>query len=192
MIFWGSPAQVGSLCDLREIIRRTQVDKTVKVFNIGDEFLIHAFKGHLIASIMTHLKVTKPTDQIEHPSTQKWLQETATELVSSILMPKPSSDPVHQLNKSFIHLAFLYVDLREAIRWENGPQIVRHWKLWLPRFLATGCKNYASEAVHHIWNLVAEFPRHIAYICIHNQTANMQGKPGQGKPLDQLIEHYNL
>ena len=43
-IFWGSPAQPGSLCHLREQVNRKQVDKAVKVFNVGDEFLLHCFK----------------------------------------------------------------------------------------------------------------------------------------------------
>ena len=92
----------------------------------------------------------------------------------------------------FLHIAYLYVDLREAIRWENGPQIVRHWKWWLPRFLATGHTNYASETVHLIANLQANFPKHIAYLATHNRTVNISGKPRRGKPVDQLIEHYNL
>ena len=41
-------------------------------------------------------------------------------------------------------------------------------------------------------NLTARFPRHIAYIATHNRTVNMDGKPGHGKPLDQVMEHYNL
>ena len=44
MIFWGSPVHPGSLCHLREQINRKQVDKAVKVFNVGDEFLLHCFK----------------------------------------------------------------------------------------------------------------------------------------------------
>jgi RNA polymerase-interacting CarD/CdnL/TRCF family regulator len=40
-MFWGTPAQSGTLCNLREVIRRTQVDKAVKVFNTADEFLMH-------------------------------------------------------------------------------------------------------------------------------------------------------
>ncbi len=69
--FWGTPAQSGSLCNLREVIRRTSVDKGVndkgvKVFNVGDEFLMHAFKGHLISSIMTHLKIKSVDDKISH------------------------------------------------------------------------------------------------------------------------------
>ena len=45
LIFWGIPSQPGSLCNMREIIRRLQVDKTEKLFNIADEFMIHAFTG---------------------------------------------------------------------------------------------------------------------------------------------------
>lgn len=114
---------------------------------------------------------------------------TAETLVSDLIAPSESIDPTHNMHKAFLHVAYSYIDLREAIRWENGPHIVRQWKWWLPRFLATGCPNYASEAVHLIANLTATFPRHIAYIATHNRT---QGKPGHGKPVDQMIEHYNL
>lgn len=55
MIFWEKPAQVGSLCNLREVIRQVQVDKAAKVFNVGDEFLMHAFKAHLMAGILRKL-----------------------------------------------------------------------------------------------------------------------------------------
>ena len=87
--------------------------------------------------------------------------------------------------KAFVHVGYSYV---EAIRWEYGPHIIRHWKWWLPRFLATGCSNYASEAVNLI---AADYTKHIAYIATHNKTVNTKGKPGHGKPVDQMIEHYN-
>lgn len=192
MMFWGTPSQPGCLCNLREIIRRTQVDKTVKVFNVGDEFLVHAFRAHLTAGILTHFAIKSTCDPIEHTTTKEWLVETAEKLVISLLMPQQSDDSAYNLHCAFLHHAFLYVDLREAIRWENGPQIVRHWKWWLPRFLSTGRKNYAAEAVHVICNIFADFPKHMAYIATHNRTVNLQGKPGHGKPVDQLIEHYNL
>lgn len=192
MIFWGKPAQPGSLCNLREFIRRTQVDKSVKVFNTGDEFVIHAFKAHLTAGILTELNLKSTSDNISHTKSREWLKHTAEMLVTSLLMPQESHDPVYHLHRSFLHLAFLYSDLREAIRWENGPQIIRHWKWWLPRFLATGRKNYATESVHLIRNLSADFPKHLAYIATHNRTVNIHGKPGRGKPVDQLVEHYNL
>ena len=58
--------------------------------------------------------------------------------------------------------------------------------------MGTGMNNYALEAANLIANLKADFPAHIAYIVSNNCTVNMRGKPGEGKPIDQLIEHYNL
>ena len=191
-IFWGTPSQVGSLCNMRESIRRMLVDKTAKVFNIGDEFIIHVFKAHLKASICQLLKINSPTDNIPHLCTQQWLRDTADMIVKSAVMPMKTTDPVYSLHRTFIHLSYLYIDLREAIRWENGPQIIRHWKFWLPRFIATGMKNYATESVRLLANLIADYPRHISYIITHNRTVNVEGKPGRGKPVDQMMEHYNL
>ena len=180
-ILWGTPTLPGSLCNLRESSRCLQVDKSVKVFNVGDEFIVHAFKAHLTAAVMRELNINvKVTDHIQHQTTQQSLQQTAE---------KHSEDPVYLLHRTFLHLGYLYIDLREASKWESGPQIICHWKLWLPRFLATKCKNYASELLS---NLTATFPKHIAYIITHNQTVNTTGKPGHGKPIDQLMEHYNL
>ena len=153
---------------------------------------MHTFQAHLITAIMDHFSTTDPSDTISHPSSVDWLQQQAQILVHKLLSPSSSSDPIQQMHKSFLHVAYSYVDLRHAIRWENGPQIIRHWKWWLPRFLATGCTNYASEAIHLIANLATIFPKHIAYIAVHNRTVSVQGKPGTGKPVDQLIEHYNL
>ena len=159
-----------------------------------DEFLLHAYKSHLIAAICTELQIHTPNEPIVHEATLEWLETTAERIVANILCPPISInfDPIYTLHRSFLHTAFLYSDLRQAIRFEEGPQIIRHWKWWIPRFLGTGCKNYATEAANHIVNLTARFPRHIAYIATHNRTVNMDGTPGHGKPLDQAIEHYNL
>ena len=110
----------------------------------------------------------------------------ANSIVSQTLYPSTFTDTVYDLHRSFLHTAFLYADLRQAIRFEKGEQIIRHWKWWLPRFHATGCKNYATEAANLVVNLNARFPKHISYIAIHNRTVNMDGKHGHGKPLDQV------
>ena len=191
-MFWGTPAQPGSLCNLREVIRQTQVDKAVKVFNTADEFLMHTFRAHLLTSVTSSLGISDASHSIPHDDSKEWLSDLAEKLVKEILMPQTATDPIHMFHKSFLHHAFLYVDLREAIRWEDGPQIVRHWKWWIPRFIGTGKKNYAAEAVNMIANMTADFPKHLAYLATHNRTVNTEGKPGHGKPVDQLMEHYNL
>jgi hypothetical protein len=165
LIFWGIPSQPGSLCNTREVIRRLQVDKTAKVFNPADEFVLHAFMAHLQAHICHLLGLKTPSDPIPHPKTQQWLHDTAERIALSALNhQKHLTNPVHNLHLQFLHQAFLYVDLREAVRWEDGPHIVGYWKLWLPKFIATGRKNYAAECVQMLAHLCADFPKHISYM----------------------------
>lgn len=107
-------------------------------------------------------------------------------------MPTESDDPVYALHRSLLYTGFLYVDLRKAIRCEEGEQIIRLWKHWAILFLGTNRKNYSNEALNLLCNIKATFPKHIAYIATHNRTVNTTGKPGCGKPMDQMLEHYNL
>jgi len=61
------------LCNLREVVRRVQVNKAVKVFSTGDEFLLHCFQSHLLASICKQLSINDPSDKIPHSMTSQWL-----------------------------------------------------------------------------------------------------------------------
>ena len=141
-MFWGVPSQDGSLSNLRSIIRRLNVDEKVKVFNVGDEFLMHAFQAHLTTAIMEQLKLDNPSAQYDHPCSLAWLRSEAEKLVKELLAPTESIDPIPSMHKAFLHVAYSYVDLREAIRWENGPSnrtalevvattIPGHWMLQL-------------------------------------------------------------
>ena len=67
-----------------------QVSKTAKVFNIADEFLVHVFKAHLIASICTELKLESKSSPIQHDVTLQWLEHTAESLLPNTLMPATS------------------------------------------------------------------------------------------------------
>ena len=165
---------VGSLCNLRELIRRVQVDKTAKTFSVCDEFVVHVFKGCYIAAICNVLNIKSPTAAIECSASSHWLRCTAEKVVTATLFP----DGEKPFSRSFLHTLFLYTDLRHAIRFEDGEHIIRHWRWWLPRFLATGKKNYSLEAATLLLNITADFPKHISYIVVHNRTVNMSGQPG--------------
>ena len=189
---WGNASTPGSLYRLREIVRRHQVDQRGKVFSIGDEFIKHCFHAHLLANICHQLKISCPSDPIPHDKTHEWLSSTTEKILQRSIMPAEPMDPQYSMHRSFLYTAFLYHDLREAVRYEEGNHIIRQWKLWLPIFLGTKCHNYATEALNLIANIKADFPKHIAYIATHNRTVNTSGKPGHGKPIDQMVEHYNL
>ena len=93
-------------------------------------------------------KLKSLSESIVHENFLEWLRSMAERLIPDTIMPTSSSDPVFAMRRAFLHTAFLYIDLRYAIRHENGPQIVRMWKLWLPWFIGTGRKKYAMECVY--------------------------------------------
>ena len=190
--YWGNASNPSSLYHLREIIHRYKVDQKGKVFSIADEFLQHCFTAHLLANICHQLKVSSPSEPIPHENSQEWLYSTAERILQGSLMPVESPDPIYAMHRSFLYTSFLYHDLRRAVRYEQGSHVIQQWKFWLPIFLGTKCNNYATEAVNLLANLQADFPRHIAYIVTHNRTVNTDGRPGHGKPIDQMVEHYNL
>ena len=175
----------GSLCHLREYINCLTVDQKTKTFSIADQFVLHTFSTHVLAAICDQLHVQSPS---AHDPTLEWLEKTATSIVDNTLTPPlcASEDPVYALHRSFVATAFLYSDLQQAIRFENGPHIIHLWKMWLLRFLETG-KNYSTEAAHLICNVQPDYPKHIAYIVVHNRTVNTDCKPGHRKPIDQLL-----
>ena len=125
-MYWGSPAQVGSLCNIRELVRWMKVDKAAKVFNVCDEFIVHAYKSHLLAAVCTQLMKAWVPWLIAHESTLQWSEAKAKEIVSQILYWSDFTDPVYGLHHTYLHIAFLYVDLRNAIQFEEGEHIIRH------------------------------------------------------------------
>ena len=98
----------------------------------------------------------------------EWLKCKAISVVEASIMPTNSSDPAYSMHRCFMHGMFQYVDLRNAIRYEDGPEIIRSWKHWLLYFLGAGRKNYTYEAVNMLCNLKCNYPPHIAYIITHN------------------------
>ena len=105
---------------------------------------------------------------------------------------KESSDSLYSMHRRLLYLGFLYLHLRNAIEMEDGVRIIRSWQYWLPLFLGSGRRNYATEAANFLCNLKADWSTSTAFIATHNRTVNMSGITGRGKPLDQEIELYNL
>ena len=87
---------------MREQVSRKQ---GVKIFSVGDEILLHAFKAHLVARICTILKVTSTSSPIEHDVSSEWLRTTAERPVVQTLMPYSSTDPPPHFPS---HCVFVY------------------------------------------------------------------------------------
>ena len=117
--FWGKPNQTGSLCNLQDYINHKLVDKKGKTFSIADEFISHTFKAHLLAAVCAEFGVTTAHDNIPHDTSLEWLETTARSIFEKRLVPHESRCNI--LHRSFLHVAFMYIDLHNAIR-NEGPQ----------------------------------------------------------------------
>ena len=200
LTFWKSADHPGSLAHLATVVNRTGVTIAAKKFQQADEFLMHALEAHLTASLVSFLNIEGTRDTLIHDPvtiTQSWLEETAERFTNQVVAvptdeDSTDTDHIYNCHRSFLHMALLYEDLRNAIRNENGPRIIQHWRMWLIYFLATGRRNYSNEAANLLANLKADFSKWLAYIVSYNRTVNSSGKPGQGKAIDMAVEHHNL
>ena len=136
--------------------------------------------------------ISSGDQEIAHEVSAQWLQQAASQAVDRTLILREPTDDLHSFSHAFMHAAFLYYDLRQAIRFEEGEYIIRHWKYWLPYFLGSRRRNYSCKAANLLCNIQADFPKHISHIVVHNRTVNITGTLGHGKPIDQMVEHYNL
>ena len=151
------------MVDLREFISGNKVDK-VKTFCIGDG---HVFQAHLLAQCFKYFNVSSAKAPIPHQFS-RWLEDSSKAIIEKALLPLEI--PTYQ--QSFVYTSFLYLDLRQSIRFEEGENI-RMWRLWLPYFLGTDRQICFCEVANLMCNLKASFPKHIAYLITHNCTVNM-------------------
>lgn len=200
LLFWDTPDNPSSLSHLHSIVNRSSVTPDAKRFQQADEFLEHALQAHLSAAALDFFNVSdvsSPLLSTHQDISTDWLDRAIEEFsIMEISAPTddmmPDADHLNNFHRSFVTSALLYQDLRDAIRYDDGPGVIRHWKIWLLYFLASKRTNYSCEAANLLANLQADFSPWLSHIVIHNRTVNSTGKPGKSKPIDMAVEHHNL
>ena len=128
----------------------------------------------------------------------QWLRDVAKTIVlRTFVAPEPThpsdeEDDVYAYHRLLLHMGFLYANLRHSIRFNKSEDIIRMWRYWLIPLLGGGRSNYSNEAANLLANLAADWPEDLVQVFTYNRTVNMTGKVGHNKPIDQLVEHYNL
>ena len=97
------------------------------------EFLHHVLEAHVTASLLDFLCINDESDPLTCSSqeiTESWLEKTADKFTAeTVACPTDEltseADHLHNFHRSFIHAALLYHDLRDAIKYEDGPGIIR-------------------------------------------------------------------
>ena len=63
--------------------------------------------------------------------TNSWLNETAKRFANEVLViatdeDDHDADNLYNFHRSFLRMALLYKDLREAIKYEDGSRVIQH------------------------------------------------------------------
>ncbi|CAH1240866.1 Hypp6138 [Branchiostoma lanceolatum] len=92
---------------------------------------------------------------------------------------KPDDDLL-EFSTSLLYHLMLYIELRQSIRYKNGPAIISHW---LATFPGTGRSQYSTEAANLIASVVADWPEAVSVLATNNRTVNTHDREGHGKPI---------
>ena len=117
----------------------------------------------------------------------EWLQEEAKMLIEKRLQPTESDDPTYHFHRVFLHTAFCMSISDRQSGGRMGLMLSGIGNCGCHDFWELDKKKYSVETVQLLANIYGDFPRHISYISVHNRTVNMEGKP-----IDLMMEHYNL
>lgn len=153
-----------------------------------------------LTSVLSAFSIRCRTDKVHIPDVnrEQWLTAQAQAIVANNIRvknpsyPEEDDDQLYSFHRTFMYMGFLYTNLRDAVRHEDGPRILSMWRYWFIHFLGAGRRNYAREAANLQANLRSDWPDEIVHMHTYNRTVNMTGKTGGGKPIDMLNEHYNL
>ena len=83
------------------------------------------------------------------------------------------------------------MEFSDAIREGDGERVLRCWRYLLPIFKASGCKNYACESLHLIYQHSYVLSPRLSSQLLWSRFVNVHGLPGRNIPLDLHGEHLN-
>ena len=136
----------------------------------------------MTASVCRFLGLQNTADAIAIPDGDKgaWLRRLARQIfdctiaIKNPTFPDEKTEEVYAFHRTLLHMGYLYLKLRLAIKYENGPQIISLWRYWLLHFLGAPKVNCANEAANLLANIEADWSPKISYIHTHFRTVNLQ------------------
>ena len=206
----------GTLCQLRNIINRSNVTGNVKKeMNATEDFLKSVLNAHVVAAALTFFGMDKTTDE---PTQYRWdsstmktkegkwmyLSKAIGEFTDKYIMPtlefgieSSSCDKVKEEDGIYNYTTALMTDclvveeFSDAIREGDGERVFQMWKFLLLYFRAAHRTKYALEALTLLVQVQALLPPRLAYQVKWNRFVNTRGKQGCNIPCDLEMEHQN-
>lgn len=117
----------------------------------------------------------------------EWLTDAPTVSLSVKKVP----DGVFNYASAILNDGLLLLELRDAIREDDGPRVVRCWKFMLLHWRHAKHTKYSLEALHLIAAINATATERIPYELVWCRFINTRGVPGGNILVDLYMEHLN-
>ena len=180
--------------------------------NAAEDFLDIVTTGHILTAVMTYLEMTSLDDTPSEAivSREVWMEDdnvrrkiledisshivdTHIDLTTAFKQPqdKAGAGTVYDYACEALGLGLLIMDFKDAVREGDGDRIMSLWKYLLLLFKASGCKNYAIEALTLLSQYSIILPPNLAEQLKWSRFVNMHGRPGHNISCDLHMEHIN-
>ena len=201
----------GTLAFFRNRLNRISVTKDPKKdVNTCVDFLYTVVKGHYLACACEILGVTSLDNPLTHvlpPGIQSadkatqlaFIEDLARKVVErcSIIeesftgkMKDDFNDGAFNYARVLCHFGSLVMEFRDAWAEGDGERVTRCWKLFMPHFLASGCRKYSLEALRLNIQINTLSPN-LAHQVTWHRFVNSKGGAGRNIPCDLHNEHVN-
>ncbi len=204
----------GTLYQLRNLInRRNVIKKPMDNLDACEDFIVLVIEAHILSAAMTIFKMNRlddrPSMMFSPDKSEDLTADQQTRLVLLAIaqfvdtfvdtnIPSASSAPVvppqdgvHAHACGMLSSGLLLLEFKDAI-WEgDGNRIIRCWRYMLLIYKATGCTNYATEALNTLLQLRYFFSPRMAAQLKWNRTFNVHGREAKNIPADLYMEHLN-
>ena len=205
-----SCSQQGTLYQLRNVIKRTNVVKTpIDGFDACEDFFVLVIHSHIVAAAMEQLGISTVDDYpTKLPNAETiWTKKNyerekiLCKIVSNILDTFTSisynisapidEDKVFGYAKQILTIGCLYLELQDSIKEGDGLRLLRCYRYLLPIFTSSGRRNYAIECFNFLMQHDFLLSDRQASELIWSRFINTHGKPGKNIPNDLHCEHLN-
>lgn len=179
--------------------------------NAAEDFLGIVTTGHILAAVMTHLRMSSVDDMPSSAiiSHDIWMEDDSVrrkvlEDVSSYVvnqhvdlstsfktLDSSTNGTAYDYGCEVLALGLLVIDFKDAVREGDGDRIIALWKYLMLVFKASGRKNYAIEGLTLLSQYSMILPPNLAEQVKWSRFVNVHGLPGHNVSCDLHMEHLN-
>lgn len=122
-------------------------------------------------------------------ASQRKKPKNKTSVLSSSQVP--TTDSKLEYSRGLLFRGLLQQAIRDAVRENDGPRILTHWKFLMPHFYQWGHPKYFILGTRLLLSVAGAISKRLAFQLTWTRTVNATGGAGRNIEADLQMEHFN-